>query len=53
MEILSMPIPDAVFLLAKLTVLWIWVIMMIGVTLKVIIGSIVSALYLDSNYTED
>lgn len=48
MEILSMPIPDAVFLLAKLTVLWIWGIMMIGVTLKVFIGSIMSAMYPDT-----
>lgn len=51
MGILSMPIPDAVFMLAKLTVLWVWVIMMIGVTLKVIIGSVISVLYPDT--TED
>ena len=47
MEILSMPIPDAVYLLAKITVLWIWGIMMIGVTLKVIIGSVVSVIWPD------
>lgn len=47
MEILSMPIPDAVYLLAKWTVLWVWGIMMIGVSLKVIIGSVASAIYSD------
>jgi len=40
-----MPIPDAVYLLAKCTVLWIWGVMMAGITIRVVVGSFLSLLY--------